>query len=228
MLPAKHPVATILVIEDKRELRDVLRRTLVEHGFVVLTAGDGESGAATALDRRPDLVILDVGLPGMNGLDVARALRAGGTRVPILMLTAHSAVPDRLSGFDAGADDYLGKPFNFDELLARIRALLRRSRTDANVIRYADVACDPLTRQATRGGRPLSLTQREYALLEFLVRNAEQPVTRERISREVWSIPFDPENNSIEVYVSYLRNKLAAAGGPPLLHTVRKVGYVLK
>ncbi|HEX5580651.1 MAG TPA: response regulator transcription factor [Gemmatimonadaceae bacterium] len=219
---------TVLLVEDKRELRDVLRRSFAEHGFAVLTAGDGPAGVEAALERRPDVIVLDIGLPGQNGLDVARTLRERGSRVPILMLTAHSAVPDRLAGFDAGADDYLGKPFNFGELLARVHALLRRSRSDANVIRYADVACDPLTRKATRGGRPLALTQREYALLEYLLRHAGHPVTREQIARDVWHTSFDPEHTSIEVYVSYLRNKLNAAGGPPLLHTVRKVGYVLK
>lgn len=219
---------TLLLVEDKRELRDVLRRSFAEHGFVVLTAGDGPAGVETALERRPDVIVLDIGLPGQNGLDVARTLRERGSRVPILMLTAHSAVPDRLAGFDAGADDYLGKPFNFGELLARVHALLRRSRSDANVIRYADVACDPLTRKATRGGRPLALTQREYALLEYLLRHAGHPVTREQLARDVWHTPFDPEHTSIEVYVSYLRNKLNAAGGPPLLHTVRKVGYVFR
>lgn len=219
---------TVLLVEDKRELRDVLRRSFAEHGFAVLTAGDGPAGVEAALERRPDVIVLDIGLPGQNGLDVARTLRERGSRVPILMLTAHSAVPDRLAGFDAGADDYLGKPFNFGELLARVHALLRRSRSDANVIRYADVACDPLTRKATRGGRPLALTQREYALLEYLLRHAGHAVTREQIARDVWHTSFDPEHTSIEVYVSYLRNKLNAAGGPPLLHTVRKVGYVLK
>ncbi len=220
--------ATVLLVEDKRELRDVLRRTFSEHGFAVLTAGDGAAGVEMALERRPDVMVLDIGLPGLSGLEVARTLRERGSRVPILMLTAHSAVPDRLTGFEAGADDYLGKPFNFDELLARVRALLRRARSDANVIRHADVACDPLTRQATRADRPLSLTQREYALLEYLVRRAGQAVTREQIAQEVWHTPFDPENNTIEVYVSYLRNKLNATGGPPLLHTVRRVGYVLR
>ncbi|HEY0972628.1 MAG TPA: response regulator transcription factor [Gemmatimonadales bacterium] len=228
MIPPASRATTVLLVEDRRELRDVLRRTFAEHGFAVLTASDGAAGVDIALERSPDVVVLDIGLPGLNGLEVARTLRERGSRVPILMLTAHSAVPDRLSGFDAGADDYLGKPFNFDELLARVRALLRRSRSDANVIRHADIVCDPLTRQARRGSRQLALTQREYALLEYLVRQAGQPVTREQIAHEVWHTPFDPENNTIEVYVSYLRNKLNAAGEPPVLHTVRRVGYVLK
>ena len=220
--------ATILVVEDKRELRDVLRRTLGENGFAVLTADDGESGLGTALARHPDLVILDVGLPGRDGLEVARALRARGFRAPVLMLTAHTAVPDRVAGFDAGADDYLGKPFNYDELLARVRALLRRSRAEANVIRVADLVLDPITRQVTRAGRPIALTQREYALLEYFARSPGRPISREQISQDVWQAPFDPENNVIDVYVSYLRTKLEADGAPPLLHTVRRVGYVLR
>jgi two-component system response regulator MprA len=220
--------ATILVVDDKRELRDVLRRTLGENGFAVLTADDGESGLATALAQHPDLVILDVGLPGRDGLDVARALRARGFRAPVLMLTAHTAIPDRVAGFDAGADDYLGKPFNYDELLARVRALLRRSRTEANVIRVADLVLDPITRQVTRAGQPVALTQREYALLEFFARNAGRAISREQISQAVWQAPFDPENNVIDVYISYLRTKLEAHGRPPLLHTVRRVGYVLR
>lgn len=219
---------TILVVEDKRELRDVLRRTLSQHGFTVLTAADGEAGLAAALDRTPDLLILDVGLPGQSGFDVARTLRAGGVRVPILMLTAHGAVADRLAGFDAGADDYLPKPFNFDELVARARALLRRARADANVIRYADLACDPLTRRVSRAGQPLELTRREYLLLEYLMRHPGRPISREEIAREAWQGSFDPEKNSIEVYVSYLRTKLEAAGEAPLLHTVRRVGYMLR
>ena len=220
--------ATILVVDDKRELRDVLRRTLGMNGFAVLTADDGDAGLAAALEHHPDLVILDVGLPGRDGLDVARALRARGFRAPVLMLTAHTAIPDRVAGFEAGADDYLGKPFNYDELLARVRALLRRSRTDANVIRVADLVLDPITRQVSRAGRAIALTQREYALLEFFARNAGRPISREQISESVWQTPFDPENNVIDVYISYLRTKLEAHGGPPLLHTVRRVGYVLR
>ncbi|HEU4630381.1 MAG TPA: response regulator transcription factor [Gemmatimonadaceae bacterium] len=222
------PRPTILVVEDKRELREVLRRTLTENNYLVLTADDGETGLEAALGQHPDLVILDVGLPGRDGLEVARELRARGFRAPVLMLTAHNAIPDRVAGFDAGADDYLGKPFNYDELLARVRALLRRSRAEANVIRFADLALDPITRQVSRAGRPVPLTQREYALLEYFLRKAGRIVTREQISQDVWQVPFDPENNIIDVYVSYLRGKLEANGERPLLHTVRRVGYVLR
>jgi two-component system response regulator MprA len=220
--------ATILVVEDKRELREVLRRTLHENGFAVVTAGDGDAGLRAATAQHPDLVILDVGLPGRDGLEVARTLRERGFRAPVLMLTAHNAVPDRVAGFDAGADDYLGKPFNYDELLARVRALLRRSRTEASVIRFADLVLDPLTRRVVRAGRHIPLTQREYALLEYLVRSPGRPMSREQISQDVWQTPFDPEVNVIDVYVSQLRSKLEAHGGRPLLHTVRRVGYVLR
>ena len=220
--------ATILVVEDRRELRDVLRRTLHENGFVVHTVADGAAALDAVDAHHPDLLILDVGLPGRTGLEVARALRASGSRAPVLMLTAHNEVPDRIAGFAAGADDYLGKPFDYGELLARVRALLRRSRAEANVIRFADLVLDPVTRQLTRGGRAVPLTGREFALIEFFLRSAGRPVTRDQISQHVWGVPFDPENNVIDVYVSYLRTKLDAHGERPLLHTVRRVGYVLR
>lgn len=227
-LPNPHRTPTVLVVEDKQELRTVLRRTLGANGYQVLTAADGDEGLEAALTRAPDLVILDVGLPGRNGLEVARTLRERDFRAPVLMLTAHGTIDDRVLGFEAGADDYLPKPFHYDELLARVRALLRRSRSDANVVRYADLVCDPLARRITRGGEPLSLTQREYALLEYFIRHPGRPISREQISAEVWQTDLDPENNTIEVYVSYLRAKLEAGGRQPLLHTVRKVGYMLK
>jgi DNA-binding response OmpR family regulator len=219
---------SILVVEDRRELRDVLRRTLRDNGFAVLTADDGDAGLAAALAHHPDLVVLDVGLPGRDGLEVVRALREHRFRAPVLMLTAHNALPDRVAGFDAGADDYLGKPFHYEELLARVHALLRRSRRDANVLRLADLVLDPLTREVARAGRPVALTQREYALLEYLLRHPGRPVSREQISLDVWQTAFDPEVNVIDVYVSQLRAKLEAHGARPLLHTVRRVGYVLR
>jgi two-component system, OmpR family, response regulator MprA len=219
---------TILVVEDKRELREVLRRTLQENGFTVLTADDGDTGLAAALAQQPELVVLDVGLPGRDGLDVVRTLRARRFRAPVLMLTAHNALPDRVAGFDAGADDYLGKPFHYEELIARVHALLRRSRREANVLRCADLVLDPVTREVARGGRPVPLTQREYALLEYFLRHPGRPMSREQISQDVWQTAFDPEVNVIDVYVSQLRTKLEAHGGRPLLHTVRRVGYVLR
>ena len=226
MSDADRPI-TILIIEDKRELREVLRRSLSDSGYAVLTAADGDEGFTAAVEHRPGLIILDVGLPTRTGYELARDLRAREVHAPILMLTAHATVADRLEGFESGADDYLPKPFNYDELLARVRALLRRSQGGAPLLRVGDLACDPVAHQITRNGTPLSLTRREYAVLEYLMRRAGSPVSRDELSRAVWSAPFDPENNVIDVYVSYLRSKLQSTGGPELLHTVRRVGYIL-
>jgi DNA-binding response OmpR family regulator len=222
--------ATILVVEDAREVLSVLERTLVDSGFQVLTATDGESGLQLALDRSPDLVILDIGLPKLDGFDVARELRSRAFTNPVLMLTARGAISDKVEGFDAGADDYLAKPFSYDELIARVRALLRRSsiRADQTMIRVADLAIDPFTRDVRRGAREISLTQKEYALLEFLARHAGMPVTRDQISQQVWKQDFDPTTNIVDVYINYLRKKVDQDGERPLVHTVRGVGYVLK
>jgi two-component system response regulator MprA len=224
------PPATILVVEDRKEVLDVLQRTLADNGYEVLTAGDGDAGLQLALDRRPDLVLLDIGLPKLNGLSVARELRNRAFTAPVLMLTARDTVTDKVTGFDAGADDYLAKPFDNDELLARIRALLRRAsiRAGESVMRVADLALDPISREVTRGGRPVALTQKEYALLEYLMRHAGHPVTRDQISENVWKQPFDPSTNIVDVYINYLRKKLEGEGDPPLVHTVRGVGYVLR
>ncbi|HEX3160026.1 MAG TPA: response regulator transcription factor [Gemmatimonadaceae bacterium] len=220
--------ASILVVEDRAEMREVLRRALTESGYTVLTAGDGDAGLAAAREHAPDLVILDVGLPRRDGLAVTRVLRAEQFSAPILMLTAHGTVSDKVQGFDAGADDYLAKPYNHDELLCRVRALLRRSRTEANIIRHGDITCDPLTRSAARGARPLALTKREFAVLELLLRNGGRLVTREMLAEQVWRSEFTPENNVIDVYISYLRAKLVAGGEPQVLMTVRGRGYILR
>lgn len=222
--------ATILVVEDAREVLSVLERTLSDSGFTVLTATDGESGLELALDRRPDLVILDIGLPRLDGYDVARELRARAFTNPLLMLTARGTISDKVEGFDAGADDYLAKPFSYDELLARVRALLRRSamRTDQAMIRVGDLIIDPFSRDVRRGNREISLTQKEYALLEYLARHAGMPVTREQISQQVWKQDFDPTTNIVDVYINYLRKKVDQDGERALVHTVRGVGYVLK
>jgi DNA-binding response OmpR family regulator len=222
--------ATILAVEDAREVLSVLERTLTDSGFNVLTAADGENGLQLALDRRPDLVILDIGLPGRNGYDVARELRARAFTNPLLMLTARGAISDKVEGFDAGADDYLAKPFSYDELLARVRALLRRSalRADQTVLRVSDLTIEPFSREVRRGTREISLTQKEYALLEYLARHAGLPVTREQISQQVWKQEFDPTTNIVDVYINYLRKKVDQEGEPPLVHTVRGVGYMLK
>jgi DNA-binding response OmpR family regulator len=222
--------ATILVVEDAREVLSVLERTLSDSGFTVLTATDGESGLELALDRRPDLVILDIGLPRLDGYDVARELRARAFTNPLLMLTARGTISDKVEGFDAGADDYLAKPFSYDELLARVRALLRRSamRADQAMIRVGDLIIDPFSRDVRRGNREISLTQKEYALLEYLARHAGMPVTREQISQQVWKQDFDPTTNIVDVYINYLRKKVDQEGERSLVHTVRGVGYVLK
>jgi DNA-binding response OmpR family regulator len=222
--------ATILVVEDAREVLSVLERTLADSGFTVLTATDGESGLELALDRRPDLVILDIGLPRLDGYDVARELRARAFTNPLLMLTARGTISDKVEGFEAGADDYLAKPFSYDELLARVRALLRRSamRADQAMIRVGDLIIDPFSRDVRRGNREISLTQKEYALLEYLARHAGMPVTREQISQQVWKQDFDPTTNIVDVYINYLRKKVDQDGERSLVHTVRGVGYVLK
>ena len=226
--PAK--VATVLVVEDRHEVLDVLQRALSGSGYEVHTAADGDAGLAMALDLAPDLVVLDIGLPKQNGLNVARELRARGFRAPLLMLTARVSISDRVTGFDAGADDYLVKPFDVDELLARIKALLRRSsmRADDAVLRLGDLAVDTLARVATRAGAPIPLTQKEYALLEYLMRHAGRPVSREQIAEHVWKTEFDPTTNIVDVYINYLRKKLDADGGPQLVHTVRGIGYVMR
>jgi two-component system, OmpR family, response regulator MprA len=226
--PAAPP--TVLIVEDRREVLDVLQRTLTHNGYRVRTAGDGEAGLAAALEHQPDLVILDVGLPKLSGLQVARELRTRGFSAPVLMLTARITVADRVSGLDAGADDYLVKPFDYEELLARVKALLRRStfRADATVLRAGDLTLDPLAREVTRNGVPIALTQKEYALLEYLVRHVGQTLTREQITENVWKTELDPSTNVVDVYVAYLRRKLEGEHGGPLLHTVRGVGYVLR
>ncbi len=232
MAPGTQPgdaQATVLVVEDRPEVLEVLRRTLANNGYVVHTAGDGEAGLTVALDLMPDLVILDVGLPRRNGFDVAKALRERAFRMPILMLTALGSVTDRVTGLDAGADDYLAKPFDYEELLARVKALLRRSsmRADDATIRVGDLTLDTVTRQVTRDATPVPLTTREYALLEYLMRNAGRVLTREQISEQVWKQKFDPTSNIVDVYMSYLRHKVDTAGARPLLHTVRGTGYLL-
>jgi DNA-binding response OmpR family regulator len=223
-------VATILVVEDRREVLDVLQRTLHENGFRVLTAADGDTGLQLALDAKPDLIILDIGLPRRNGLSVARELRARAFTAPVLMLTARDTVPDKVQGLEAGADDYLAKPFDYDELLARVRALLRRAtmRDEATLLKVADLTINPMSREVVRGERAIALTQKEYALLEYLVRHAGMPVTREQISEHVWKQEFDPTTNIVDVYINYLRKKVDQDAEKALVHTVRGVGYMLK
>jgi two-component system response regulator MprA len=218
----------ILVIEDEDRILQFLRRGLTYEGYRVDTAADGPTGLALARESPPDLVILDWMLPGLDGLEVCRRLRAAGD-VPILMLTAKEAVPDRVQGLDAGADDYLVKPFEFDELLARLRALLRRAHPETtDVLSFSDLRLDTGTHLAFRGERQIDLTAKEYELLELFLRNPRQVLTREVIFDRVWGYDFGGESNIIEVYVRYLRQKTEANGEARLLHTVRGVGYVLR
>ncbi|MEW6568056.1 MAG: response regulator transcription factor [Chloroflexota bacterium] len=218
----------ILVIEDDEPILQFLRRGLSYEGYRVDAAASGAAGLAAARDNPPDLVVLDWMLPGIDGLEVCRRLRAAGN-VPILMLTAKDAVADRVEGLDSGADDYLVKPFEFDELLARIRALLRRARPEgAETFAFADLRLDTGTRQGFRGDRPFELTAKEYELLELFMRHPRQVLTREVIYDRVWDYDFGGESNIIEVYIRYLRQKTEAGGEPRLIHTVRGVGYVLR
>jgi two-component system response regulator MprA len=220
--------ARVLVIEDEDRIRQFLQRGLTYENYRVDVAADGPAGLALARENPPDMVILDWMLPGMDGLEVCRRLRAAGP-VPILMLTAKDAVGDRVAGLDAGADDYLVKPFAFDELLARMRALLRRAApTSPEVLHFADLTLDTGTRQAFRAERPIELTAKEYELLELFMRHPRQVLTREVIFDRVWGYDFGGESNIIEVYVRYLRQKTEAASEKRLVHTVRGVGYVLR
>ena len=216
----------ILVVDDEPEVVSFLQRGLIYEGYTVDTAYDGQTALAIARDQPPDLVILDVMLPDIDGLEVCRRLRAASPDLPILMLTAKDAVPDRVAGLDAGADDYLVKPFAFDELMARIRALLRRAQPQQQtVLRFADLTLDTGLREAKRGGRTIKLTPKEYELLELFMRHPRQVLSRELIFDRVWGYDFSGESNVIEVYVRYLRRKL---GKPNLIQTVREVGYVLR
>lgn len=218
----------ILIIEDDEAILRLLRRGLAYEGYQVDTAIDGQSGLNLARDVHPDLVILDWMLPGMDGLEVCRRLRTGGN-VPILMLTAKDTIQDRVQGLDAGADDYLVKPFELDELTARVRALLRRTQPDRSLtLSFADLTLDTGTRQAMRKGRVISLTAKEYELIELFLRHPRQVLTREMIFDRVWGYDFGGESNVLDVYIRYLRQKLEADDEMRLLHTVRGVGYVLR
>jgi two-component system response regulator MprA len=218
----------ILVVEDDRGIADTLSRGFIFEGYRVTVAYDGQDGLISAREQMPDLVVLDWMLPDLDGLEVCRRLRAASD-VPILMLTAKDSIPDRVQGLDAGADDYLVKPFAFDELLARIRALLRRAGPpQADVLHFADLELDTGTRLARRGDKTIELTAKEYELLELFLRNPRNVLTRDLIFDRVWGYDFGGESNIIEVYVRYLRRKLEADGLPRLIQTVRGVGYVLR
>ena len=218
----------ILIIEDDEAILKILRRVLTYEGYQVDTALDGKSGLSMAHEGRPDFIILDWMLPGMDGLEVCHHLRETGS-TPILMLTAKDTIQDRVQGLDAGADDYVVKPFELDELLARIRALLRRTQPErAQVLSFMDLILDTNTRQASRKGRIISLTAKEYELLELFLRHPRQVLTREMIFDRVWGYDFGGESNVLDVYIRYLRQKLEENGDVRLLHTARGVGYVLR
>ncbi|MGH3994291.1 MAG: response regulator transcription factor [Pseudonocardiaceae bacterium] len=221
----------ILVVDDDRAVRESLRRSLQFNGYTVQLAGDGQQAMDVLAMQRPDAMVLDVMMPRVDGLEVCRRLRGGGDDLPILVLTARDAVSDRVAGLDAGADDYLPKPFALEELLARLRALLRRRAPTAaggDALRFADLSLDPVTREVRRGERPISLTRTEFALLELLLRHPRQVLTRGRILEDVWGYDFPTSGNALEVYVGYLRRKTEGDGEPRLIHTVRGVGYALR
>jgi len=220
----------ILVVEDDRKVARFVRQGLCEEGHAVEIAKDGpEALDFVFTDPAYDLIVLDVMLPGQDGFGVLKALRSRKLAVPVLMLTARDSVADKVAGLDLGADDYLTKPFAFEEFLARVRALLRRRDTDrAPVLRLGDLTVDPATRRVARGERRIELTARQYALLEYFLRNAGRVLTRQMIAQHVWGLDFDAESNVIDVYVGYLRRKIALDHERPLLHTVRGAGYVLQ
>jgi two-component system response regulator MprA len=220
---------TVLVVDDDRRLLDMLRRTLAYEGYRVVTAADGAAALTQAEAERPDVVVLDWLMPGLDGIQVAERLRAADD-IPILMLTARDAIEDRVTGLDSGADDYLVKPFAPAELLARIRALLRRAEaTDQDKpLTYADLSLDPVTREVRRGDRQFELTPTEFDLLALLLRHPRQVLPRDTILQEVWGYDFGGNDNVLEVYIGYLRNKTEAGGEPRLIQTVRGVGYVLR
>lgn len=219
----------VLVVEDDRKVASFIRKGLMEEGYAVDVAPEGETGLAMGLDRLHDIIILDVMLPGKPGFQVVRELRQAKVATPVLLLTAREAVEDRVQGLDAGADDYLTKPFAFAELLARMRALLRRGATaQAPLLRLADLTLDPARRTVKRGGEVISLTNREFALVEYFMRNPGRVLTRTMIAEHVWDYSFDSDTNVIDVYVNYLRKKIDAGRERRLINTVRGVGYVLK
>ncbi|MCM2394278.1 response regulator transcription factor [Streptomyces albipurpureus] len=228
----------ILIVDDEPAVREALQRSLAFEGYATEMAIDGIDALAKAESYAPDLIVLDIQMPRMDGLTAARRIRAAGSTVPILMLTARDTVGDRVTGLDAGADDYLVKPFELDELFARIRALLRRSAYQAaaeagdddghEVLYFADLRMDLATREVHRGSRVVDLTRTEFTLLELLLAHPRQVLTREQILKSVWGFDFEPSSNSLDVYVMYLRRKTEAGGEPRVVHTVRGVGYVLR
>lgn len=219
----------ILVVEDEKKLASFIKKGLEEEGYAVDVASDGAEGFAMALDRVHDLILLDILLPKMDGLHLLQELRKEKVTTPVLLLTVQATIEDKVLGLDSGADDYLTKPFSFQELVARVRALLRR-RTEAEpaVLQVADLTLDPARRIVSRGGEQIDLTPREFTLLHYFMRNPGRVLTRTMIAEHVWNYDFDTMTNTIDVYVNYLRKKIDAGRESKLIHTVRGVGYVLK
>lgn len=226
----------ILVVDDEQAVRESLRRSLRFNGYEVLTANDGLEAVKTVRAENPELLILDVMMPNMDGLEVCRTLRSEGWDRPILVLTARDGVSDRVAGLDAGADDYLPKPFALEELLARVRSLVRRASADSiaaeapveSKLSFEDLELDADTREVSRGGRAISLTRTEFALLQLLMENPRKVLSRSKILEEVWGYDFPTSGNALEVYIGYLRKKTEGEGDARLIHTVRGVGYVLR
>ena len=227
--PKPSAAATVLVVDDEPAVRAALERALRIERYDVRLAGDGTEALALLADRSPDAIVLDVAMPDVDGLEVCRRLRATGDRTPVLMLTARDSVDDRVAGLDAGADDYLVKPFALRELQARLRALLRRTEASrAGVLRFADLELDPVAREVRRGGREIELSRTEFNLLELFLEHPRQVLTRSQIFERVWGYDFGSTSNALGVYIGYLRRKTEAADEPRLLHTVRGVGYILR
>jgi two-component system response regulator MprA len=220
----------VLIVDDDRSLREALRRALTLGGYETVSAGSGQEALTQVADASPDALVLDVGLPDLDGLEVCRRLRQAGNRVPVLMLTARDAIEDRIDGLDAGADDYLVKPFDVGELKARLRALLRRGGSEElpDALSFDELRLDPVRHGVIVGKEFVELTRTEYQLLELLMRNPRRVLPHSMIYERVWGYDFGPASNALRVYVGYLRRKLQDAGAPQLLHTVRGVGYVLR
>jgi len=219
----------VLLVEDEKKVASFIKKGLEEHGYAVDLASDGKIGLAMALDQLHDLVILDINLPEIDGLSVLRQIRDKQVVTPVLLLTIRATIEDKVIGLDTGADDYLSKPFSFEELMARVRALLRR-RSDSKtpLLKVADLSLDPAARQVFRDGNRIELTSKEFAILEYFMRNAGRVLTRSMIINHAWDYDYEAETNMVDVYINYLRKKMDAAYQPKLLHTIRGTGYVMR